>query len=177
MPLAPGAIRITDAAATREFAGPLRNVASSQSAACTTSEFLVWEGDVGDQVSGSLATQLTARQLTLKVLEATDTEDSASLSFVLTGREGRHAGVMYAGSNSVVLGWCRLAARPTASVPSGLKPAQAPKPAALATAKTSAPPVGDYSCLNADSLVYAFKLSILPGMKYRCKAVRSGRLP
>ncbi len=143
LPLTPGAVRVTDAAATRDFGQVLNTLAKSQNSGCQTSEYLVWNNpDLADRISADLTAQFKARSITFTSLDETEDEESASVSFLLSDNANRYVGLLYGDTESVVLGWCQLKAPVPAT---GAKPAQpqvAPKP--VAVSKTAWPTFGSF---------------------------------
>ncbi|MFC4639307.1 hypothetical protein [Deinococcus hohokamensis] len=140
--LTPGAVRVTDAAATREFGQYLNTLAKAQGSACQTSEYLVWDDpDLAEQISTDLAAVFKAGKLTLKVLDQEEEGEASSLSFLLTQPAARYVGLLYGDDESVVLGWCRLKAA-QAVTPAPPAATAAPKPATPAPAQAGAAPRG-----------------------------------
>ncbi|MFD1733048.1 hypothetical protein ACFSC4_21010 [Deinococcus malanensis] len=143
--LTPGATRVTDPAATREFGQVLNALAKQQNGGCQASEYLVWDAELAEQVSADLAVGFKARSMTFKLLEEDEDEESSSLSFLLTEKTNRYVGLLYADAESVVLGWCQLKASVSVkpATPAPVRPA-APAPAKSAAVQApapSAPPV------------------------------------
>ncbi|MFC4638366.1 hypothetical protein [Deinococcus hohokamensis] len=194
MPLTPGAVRVTDSAATKAFGGLLGTLAQGQKSRCTTSEYLVWDDtDLAETISSDLTAQIKKRGMTLTTLAEDEDDESYALSFLLTEPANRYAGVLYGDAESVVLGWCQLAAQGAATAapkpavaapkpaaaPSPPKPSastpSAPKPAAPA-ALTPAPPLGRYTCLrmatgSALGNTVADDITLLPGGRYTIAGV------
>ncbi|ACO47849.1 Hypothetical protein, precursor (plasmid) [Deinococcus deserti VCD115] len=135
--LTPGAVRVTDAAATREFGQVLNTLAKGQNGGCQTSEYLVWANpDLAERISADLTAQFKARGLTFKSLDESEDEESASISFLLSDKTNRYVGLLYGDAESVVLGWCQLKAP---------APVAAPKPAVPAsTSRTPWPAFGTF---------------------------------
>ncbi|ACO48113.1 hypothetical protein DEDE109153_08110 [Deinococcus deserti] len=160
LPLTPGAVRVTDPAATREFGLLLNTVAAGQGSGCQTSEYLAWnDADLAEQISDNLAAQLKARAISFKGLDEEEDEESYWLSFLLTEKQTRYVGVLYGDNESVVLGWCQLKAKVTVKpeTPAPAKPAVPgpPKPAVVVQAPAPVPQrttgaalAGDYVCLS-----------------------------
>ncbi|MFC4640319.1 hypothetical protein [Deinococcus hohokamensis] len=159
IPLTPGAVRVTDPAATREFGTLLNSLAQGQKSGCQTSEYLVWsDAGVADQIGSGLNAQFKARALTFKTLDEDEDDESYTLSFLLTEKQNRYVGVLYGDAESVVLGWCQLKAAVSASatpvakpvIPAAKPPAPAPKPASRAAPvkTTGAALAGDYVCVS-----------------------------
>ncbi|MFD1734274.1 hypothetical protein ACFSC4_29440 [Deinococcus malanensis] len=166
--LTKGAVRVTDAAATRQFGQLLNGLATEQGSGCQVSEYLVWDDpELAEQIGGDLAGQFKARGMTFKELGEEENEESYALSFLLTEKANRYVGMLYGDAESVVLGWCQLKAaqakvaqaktapapiRPAAPAPvrpapDGPAPARAaPTPAAQRTTGTAL--AGDYVCLS-----------------------------
>lgn len=132
LPLSPGAVRVTDPAATREFGQVLNVLAKGQNTGCQASEYLVWDdADLATQISNHLAAQLRARDMTFQTLSEEEDAESYSLSFLLTDRANRYVGMMYGNADSIVLGWCQLKSTATAKG-AVAAPKPAPKPVAAA---------------------------------------------
>ncbi|GGK23362.1 hypothetical protein GCM10008955_16200 [Deinococcus malanensis] len=155
IPLTNGAVRVTDATATRKFGQLLNALAKDQNSGCQTSEYLVWDNaDLAEQISDNLASQFKARSMTFSQLAEDEDDESYSLSFLLTEKSNRYVGVLYGDAESVVLGWCQLkAARSQPAV----KPAPAPPPMKAAPAPTKVAPKpaakvpapGKYGCAQS----------------------------
>ncbi|MFC4425405.1 hypothetical protein [Deinococcus navajonensis] len=148
MTLTSGAIRVTDASATREFGQYLNTLAKGQGSACQASEYLVWDDpQLAEQISEDLASRLQARKFTVKTLAEDEDEEAATLSFLLTQASGRYVGLLYRDAESVVLGWCQMkaAAKPQATPAAPVPPAAAaPQPAAPPPQAGAAPRAGVY---------------------------------
>lgn len=150
--LTPGAVRVTDAASTREFGQVLNALAKDQNSGCQTSEYLVWDDpDLAENVSDNLADQFQARGITFKQLGEDEDEESYSVSFLLTEKTSRYVGLLYGDAESVVLGWCQLKVAPPKPAASAAKPAGPGKPGgppASPMKVTGAALAGDYVCVS-----------------------------
>ena len=168
IPLTKGAVRVTDAGATRELGQFLNGLAGEQGSGCQVSEYLVWDNpELAQQIGNDLATQLKARGMTFKELGEEEDEESYALSFLLTEKTNRYVGLLYGDTESVVLGWCQLKANAAQAKPSVAKPA----PETSSGAKTASAPkvsgaalAGDYVCVSggAPELSVAGPLSQAP---------------
>ncbi|ACO45954.1 hypothetical protein DEDE109153_02620 [Deinococcus deserti] len=138
--LTPGAIRVTDAGATRELGQYLNTLAKDQGSGCQTSEYLVWDDpDLAEQISDDLASAFQARKLVFKTLSEEEEEEAYSLSFLLTQSPNRFVGMLFMDSESVVLGWCHLKAAAQQAAPAApAVPATQPRPAAPTSASQQA---------------------------------------
>lgn len=144
-----GAVRVTDAGATREFGRYLNTLAATERSGCVASEYLVWDDpDLAEQIVDDLGAGFARRGLEFEETDEEEDEESYSLSFRLTEKSNRYVGLLYMDDESIVLGWCRL----KAPVAPGAQKPQAPAPASASTAAagTGAPggPLvgGAYSC-------------------------------
>lgn len=139
--LTPGAIRVTDASATRELGQYLNSLAKGQGSGCQTSEYLVWDNPkLAEQISDDLASAFQARKLVFKTISEEEEEEAYSLSFLLTQTPNRFVGVLFMDSESVVLGWCYLkaAAQTQQPAPASSLPAAQPRPVATTSASQQA---------------------------------------
>jgi len=170
IPLTRGAVRVTDAAATREFGQFLNGLARDQGSGCQVSEYLVWDDpELAGQIGGDLATQLKARGLTFKELSEEEDEESYALSFLLTDKDHRYVGLLYGDTGSVVLGWCQLKTEAQA----GAAPAKTTQQPPVSTPSASTPParykVGDRVMAKFTRLEYENEATIqaIEGGRYR----------
>ncbi|MCP2015003.1 hypothetical protein L1280_002155 [Deinococcus sp. HSC-46F16] len=131
LPVTPGAIRVTDAAATREFGSYLSGLAREEGSTCQASEYLVWnDPELADRIVDDLGTQFGKRGLVFETLDEVEEDGTTALSFRLTEKANRYVGLLYLDDESVVLGWCQLRAAQAQAAPAA-RPAS-PTPAAAA---------------------------------------------
>lgn len=142
LPVTSGAVRVTDAAATREFGGYLNGLARDEGSTCQASEYLVWnDPDLADRIADDLGTQFGTRGITFETLDEVEEDGTSALSFRLTEKANRYVGLLYLDDESVVLGWCQLrAAQAQASAP-----AARPAPPAPASPTGVTPRPGTYT--------------------------------
>lgn len=132
LPVTPGAIRVTDAAATREVGSFLSGLAREEGSTCQASEYLVWnDARLVDRIADDLDTQFGTRGIVFETLDEVEEDGSSALSFRLTEKANRYVGLLYLDDESVVLGWCQLrtaqaqaapAPRPASPAPAGVTP-------------------------------------------------------
>lgn len=138
IPLYQGAVRVTDAAATRDFGKTLNSVAAQLKAGCTKSEYLVWDAKDAERIGDALLTQLERGGYKFEEIDTQQSDDTTVTFFQLTGKT-HVVGVWSADAENVVLGWCQTnlkAAAPTPIPPPGLgqpRPTTPTQPAATAT--------------------------------------------
>ncbi|KEF33351.1 MULTISPECIES: hypothetical protein [Deinococcus] len=134
LPVTPGAIRVTDAAATREFGSYLSGLARDEGGTCQASEYLVWNNPaLADRIANDLGTQFGKRGLVFEALDEVEEDGTTALSFRLTEKVNRYVGLLYFDDESVVLGWCQLRAAQAQAAPAPRSASPTPAPAAGVT--------------------------------------------
>ncbi|WP_181392103.1 carboxypeptidase-like regulatory domain-containing protein [Deinococcus irradiatisoli] len=129
-----GAILVTDADATKEFAGVLRGVATSAGSSCQRSEYLVWQAGAGD-LQRQFTRALLAQGYSYSVVDESDEEDGQATAFRLEQGGPKLVGLWVKTKDADILGWCLLSSEAKAPAPAApTTPAQAPRAPTTATA-------------------------------------------